>query len=152
MFILPTNELFSVSEMTPVWSKKPVTHMKVHSSKDSYDLIRPIYPQLDMYESFWVILLDRSNTVMGISNISIGSATGTVADPKKIFSHALITNASSIICVHNHPSNNIKPSAADIAVTKKIREAGIILDLKLLDHLIIGTGHTYYSFADEGAL
>jgi len=152
MFLLPKNELFSVAEMTPVWSTKPTSHQKITCSRDIFDLIKPIYPQIDMYESFWIILLNQSNTVIGISNISIGGTAGTVADPKKIFTHALIANAQGIICVHNHPSDNVRPSASDSALTKKIVQAGTLLDIRVLDHVIVGVTDKYFSFADEGVL
>jgi len=75
--------------------------------------------------------------------------TGTVADPKVIFNKALAKSACSLIVAHNHPSGNLKPSRADIDLTKKLKNAGQMLDLPLLDHLII-TASGYYSFADEG--
>jgi len=76
---------------------------------------------------------------------------GTVADPKKIFKMALDSNPSSIILAHNHPSNNLKPSQNDIDLTKKLKGAGKLLDVEVLDHLIIGND-SYYSFADESMI
>ncbi|SMB88160.1 DNA replication and repair protein RadC [Hymenobacter roseosalivarius DSM 11622] len=119
-------------------------------SRDIYQLIRPNLQDLP-HEEFWVILLNRANVVMRKQPISSGGVAGTVADPKMIFKHALEQLASSIILVHNHPSGNLKPSAADIALTRKLKEAGQFLDLPILDHLIY-TDHGYYSFADEGVL
>ncbi|GAB2472856.1 DNA repair protein RadC [Hymenobacter qilianensis] len=119
-------------------------------SRDIYQLIRPNLQDLP-HEEFWVILLNRANVVMRKQPISSGGVAGTVADPKMIFKHALEQLASSIILVHNHPSGNQKPSAADIALTRKLKEAGQFLDLPILDHLIY-TDHGYYSFADEGVL
>jgi len=77
--------------------------------------------------------------------------SGTVADPKVIFQVALKSNSSSIILCHNHPSGNVKPSKADIQLTRKITQAGEVLDLSVLDHLIL-TDECYYSFADEGTM
>lgn len=119
-------------------------------SRDIYQLIRPNLQDLP-HEEFWVILLNRANVVMRKQPISSGGVAGTVADPKMIFKHALEQLASSIILVHNHPSGNLKPSAADIALTRKLKEAGQFLDLPILDHLIY-TDQGYYSFADEGVL
>lgn len=119
-------------------------------SRDIYQLIRPNLQDLP-HEEFWVILLNRANVVMRKQPISSGGVAGTVADPKMIFKHALEQLASSIILVHNHPSGNVKPSAADIALTRKLKEAGQFLDLPILDHLIY-TDHGYHSFADEGML
>ena len=119
-------------------------------SRDIYQLIRPNLMDLP-HEEFWVILLNRANVVMRKTAISRGGVAGTVADPKMIFKEALEQLASSIILVHNHPSGNRNPSAADIQLTKKLKEAGNFLDLPILDHLIY-SDQGYYSFADEGML
>ena len=119
-------------------------------SRDIYNLVRPNLMDLP-HEEFWVILLNRANAVMRKVAISQGGVAGTVADPKMMFKEALEQLASSIILVHNHPSGNRQPSAADLALTKKLRQAGEFLDLPVLDHLIY-TDRGYYSFADEGIL
>lgn len=119
-------------------------------STDIYNTIRPNLQDLP-HEEFWVVLLNRANVVMRKQPVSTGGVAGTVADPKLIFKHALEQLASSIILVHNHPSGNRNPSAADIALTRKLKEAGQFLDLPILDHLIY-TDLGYYSFADEGML
>jgi DNA repair protein RadC len=119
-------------------------------SRDIYQLVRPHLMDLP-HEEFWVISLNRANMVMRHTSISRGGVAGTVADPKMIFKEALENLASSIILVHNHPSGNRNPSAADIALTKKLKEAGSFLDMPVLDHLIY-TDNGYYSFADEGML
>jgi DNA repair protein RadC len=103
------------------------------------------------YETFWILLLNRANRVIRKMSISEGGISGTVADPKKIFKMALEFNASSIILCHNHPSGNIQPSEADIKLTNKMKDAGILLDLPVLDHIIVG-GNDYFSFADEGMM
>ena len=122
----------------------------ISSSRDIYNLVRPQLQDLP-HEEFWVVLLNRANVVMRQEKISSGGVAGTVADPKLIFKQALENLASSLILVHNHPSGNRQPSAADISLTKKLKEAGGFLDLPILDHLIY-TDHGYYSFADEGLL
>lgn len=123
---------------------------KITSSEDAFHLL---YAELSdkQYEEFWVLMLDRANQVIRKVNISEGGMAGTVADPKKIFKIALELSASSIILAHNHPSNNLKPSQNDIDLTKKLRSAGKLLDLEVLDHLIFGNDN-YYSFADEGII
>lgn len=123
---------------------------RITCSTDIYNYIKPQLLDLP-HEEFWIILLNRANVVMKKESISSGGVAGTVADPKLIFKKALEQLASSIILVHNHPSGNIKPSAADIALTKKMKEAGGFLDLPILDHIIF-TDNDYYSFADEGVL
>ena len=123
---------------------------RITCSTDIYNYIKPQLLDLP-HEEFWIILLNRANVVMKKESISSGGVAGTVADPKLIFKKALEQLASSIILVHNHPSGNIKPSAADISLTKKMKEAGDFLDLPILDHIIF-TDNDYYSFADEGIL
>lgn len=100
------------------------------------------------HEEFWVILLNRANQVVKKQQISSGGVSGTVADPKIIFKLALDELASSIILVHNHPSGNLKASQADISLTKKLVEAGRMLEIPILDHIIF-TDNAYLSFADE---
>jgi DNA repair protein RadC len=98
-----------------------------------------------------VLLLTRSNHVIRKEFVSKGGVSGTVVDPKIIFKIALEHLASSIILCHNHPSGNLQPSDPDIALTKKLKEAGMLLEIPILDHLIVSdTG--YFSFADEGMM
>jgi len=123
---------------------------KISSSRDVFELFHPELSEAN-YEAFWIVLLNRANRIIRKLSISEGGISGTVADPKKIFKMGLEFNASSVILCHNHPSGNIQPSEADIRLTKKMKEAGILLDLPVLDHLIIG-GSAYYSFADEGMM
>jgi DNA repair protein RadC len=103
------------------------------------------------HEEFWVVLLNRANVVIKRVQISAGGVAGTVADPKLIFKTALEHLASAVILVHNHPSGNLTPSSADRELTRKLKEAGSLLEIPVLDHLIL-TDTQYYSFADEGAL
>ncbi len=123
---------------------------RITSAADAYDEIKS-YLLDKQHEEFWILLLSRANEVLRIVQISSGGVAGTVADPKMIFKHALEHLASSIILVHNHPSGNLTPSQADKDLTRKLKEAGRVLDLPILDHLIF-TDNTYFSFADEGIL
>ena len=123
----------------------------IQSSRDAYDLMLPGWDDIDYTESFFIILLNRANRLLGACKISTGGLSGTVTDPKKIFQTALKANAASVILAHNHPSGNTKPSKSDIEITKKCVEAGNFLDLKVLDHVIV-TRDGYFSFADEGML
>jgi len=126
---------------------------KVHSissSKDIFNLMHRHFADLN-HEEFWIILLSRANNVISQHLISKGGQAGTVADPKIIFKAAIENNAASIILSHNHPSGNLKPSQADINLTRKLREAGILLDIAVLDHVIF-TNNFYFSFADEGLI
>jgi len=123
---------------------------KITGSKDVYDLIKA--DLLDIaHEEFWILLLNRANRVIKKVQISQGGVAGTVADPKIIFKLALDELASGIILAHNHPSGNLVASQADLDLTKKLREAGKLLDIQVLDHLIVA-GQKYFSFADEGLM
>ncbi len=124
--------------------KKPT----ITCSNDAYQQISPYLLDLP-HEEFWILLLSRSNEVIKPVQISQGGVSGTVADPKIIFKVAIENLASSIILVHNHPSGNLNPSQADKELTKKLKEAGKLLDIPVLDHLIF-TNTSYFSFADEG--
>ncbi|MES2875823.1 MAG: JAB domain-containing protein [Bacteroidota bacterium] len=106
------------------------------------------YETIEFIEEFKIILLNRANRVLGIVPISVGGTAGTIADPKIIYVAALKMNAASIILAHNHPSGNLKPSHADIELTKKLKNAGQFLDLPILDHIIL-TKDGFLSFADE---
>ena len=127
-------------------TKKP----KITCSEDAYEAIKP--ELMDMkHEEFWTLLLSRNNTIIKKQLISSGGVAGTVADPKIIFKSALEELACTIILVHNHPSGNLRPSQADINLTKKMKAAGDLLEIPVLDHLIF-TDNGYFSFADENML
>ena len=120
----------------------------ITSSREAYNLMRRHLVDLN-HEEFWIILTGRSQKVIGKELVSKGGLSETVVDPKIIFSLALQQQATNIFLVHNHPSGNLKPSQQDIYLTKKIADAGKLLDIKVLDHLII-TDKGFYSLADEG--
>jgi len=128
--------------------QSPDEKPKIDGSKTAFDLIKGDVMDLP-HEEFWVILLNRANRVIRKKRVSEGGVSGTVADPKIIFKLAVDELASGIIVVHNHPSGNLKPSESDINLTKKIKEAGKVLEIAMLDHLIIAHDR-YFSFADEG--
>ncbi len=125
---------------------------KVVTSRDAEKQFRAIWSdRLQYIEEMYLMLLNRANRVLGYSKISLGGTSGTIVDTKVVFQTALKSNASSIILCHNHPSGNLKPSEADQKITKSLKEAGKIMDIVLIDHLII-TDEGYFSFADEGIL
>lgn len=123
---------------------------KITSSADAYEIMKPDLLDLK-HEEFWIILLNRGNRVIGKQIISSGGVSGTVADPKIIFKTALSLLASSIILVHNHPSGNLNPSQKDLDLTKKMKAAGQVLEIPVLDHIIFAD-QGYLSFLDENLI
>lgn len=127
-----------------------VDKVKISSSKHAYEVIQSKLSDLP-HEEFWVIFMNRSNTIIKTECISKGGVSGTVVDVRLILKPAIECLASGIILAHNHPSGNLKPSHEDVHLTKKVKEAAKLLDIIIQDHLIIGD-QTYFSFADEGVL
>ena len=124
--------------------------LQIKSSRDVADIFQPLLSDLP-HEEFWILFLNRSNRVIARMRISQGGISGTVTDVRLIMKKAVEHLASGIIVCHNHPSGNLNPSEADSKITRKIKEAGEIMDIQLLDHLII-SDKDYYSFADNGLL
>lgn len=122
--------------------------VKITSSKRVFEIMQPLIGELP-HEEFWVLFLNNSNKVISKSQLSKGGISGTIVDVRLVFKLALENGATGLILCHNHPSGNLRPSDADRQITKKIRQAGDSLDVKVLDHLII-TETKYYSFVDEG--
>lgn len=122
----------------------------IRHSADAAQLIQWRFIDIS-HEEFWILLLNRANACLGSICISKGGMTGTLADARLIFRTALEHKATAIILVHNHPAGTMKPSEADIRLTKKLRDAGKVLDIEVLDHIIIA-GDAYFSFCDEGLM
>jgi DNA repair protein RadC len=127
-----------------------VQRERVVSSRDAANIFQPLLAD-HLHEEFWLLFLNRSNTILGKQSVSSGGVAGTVVDPKIIFRAALDKKASSIILCHNHPSGNLKPSEEDIRITRKLTEAGKMMEIQVVDHLIVSQ-HGFFSFADEGLL
>jgi len=146
---------YHISEVELIYKSKVKAKERpqVIHSKDVYEIFKQSWDEnkIDFVEQFKVMLLNRSNRVLGIYEVSTGGITGTVADPRVILAAALKANAVSIALAHNHPSGDLKPSRQDEALTQKIKNAGSFLDILVLDHVILST-ESYYSFADEGLL
>ena len=142
------------AEMVPVYRQKgEFAKDTISNPKQIHEYLQSIWNQntIQYTEDFIVLLLNRANKIIGWVRISSGGTSGTVCDPKVIFSLALQGCASSIVLSHNHPSGNMRPSEADIAVTRKIIAAGKFLEIEVLDHLIIST-KSYFSFKDDGLM
>ena len=121
-------------------------------STDTVKVLRQFFlDDIEIFESFFLLLLNRANKVEGYVKISQGGITGTVADPLLIAKYAVSTLSKSVILCHNHPSGNLKPSKADEQLTAKVKAGLALFDISVLDHIIL-TADSYYSFTDEGIL
>ena len=123
----------------------------ITSSKKAEEVFRQVFPEnkIEYKEMFFVLLLNRRNEVLGVSQIGIGNASGVLVDSREIFTLALKSASTGIILAHNHPSGQSKPSHADIQMTKRIKSFADMIDVILLDHIILTT-QSYTSMIDEG--
>jgi DNA repair protein RadC len=113
------------------------TLRQVRDARDVYLAFRSEAEEADR-ESFHVVVLDGKNRVLGFNLVSIGSLTAALVHPREVFKPAVLANAAALILVHNHPSGNPEPSAEDRAITQRLRQAGELLGIRVLDHVIIG--------------
>lgn len=143
--ILAAVELSKRRMASPAPAKK-----NIKCSRDAYLLIKPELNEL-AHEEFWVLLLSHANRLIDKIKISQGGISGTITDTRLILQEALTRLSSAIILVHNHPSGNLSPSEADRKITRKIKDAALLMDISVLDHLIIGEDN-YFSFADENQI
>ena len=120
----------------------------IKSPEDGYKILREFIGNADR-EMFIVACLNTKNETMNISVVHIGSLNASIVHPREVFKTAILSNAASIICAHNHPSGHPEPSREDIEVTKRLAEAGKILGIELLDHIVIGD-ERYYSLKEKG--
>lgn len=123
------------------------TKPKISSSKQAYELMKPHLSDLP-YEEFWVLYLNRANQLITKEIIGRGGISGVYVDKRLVMKQALQFMASSIVLIHNHPSGNLEPSQQDIKITIEIRDAGKMLEINVLDHLIF-TDNGYFSFAED---
>ncbi len=124
----------------------------IRSSAHASEMLHRYLADVDR-EHFVVLLLNRKNQVVGLHTVSIGSVTASIVHPREVYKVAILANATAIICGHNHPSGDPAPSQEDRALTSRLVEAGAILGIDVLDHIIVGDGsQRYFSFADEGLL
>ena len=133
-------------------NKTDLEQVKISNSENAADFIRQFYSDdIEIYESFFILLLNRANKVIGYAKISQGGVCGTVVDKKILLKYVIDSLASGVIIAHNHPSGNTSPSDADIRITKDIKELCKLVDSTLMDHVIL-TADSFYSFADNGNL
>jgi len=144
----------SIAEIKVSYSEKIMMSeaVQIKSSQDAFKVFWDTWDhsQIGYCEHFKIILANRANRVKGVITISQGGVSGTMVDSKMIFAAALKCCACSIFLAHNHPSGGLTPSEADKSLTRKLKEAGKLLDITVLDHLILSPEERYVSFADEG--
>lgn len=128
----------------------PTERPAIRSSRDSFNELLPVLADLP-HEEFWVLFLKQSRVLIAREKISLGGITGTVADPRIVFRRAIELGATAIVLGHNHPSGSLRPSGPDLELTEKWAEAGKMLDIQVVDHLIVSE-RGYFSFADEGKI
>lgn len=129
----------------------PSYEQRVRSSADASRMLATYLADVDR-EHFVVLMLDQKNQVIGIHTVSMGSLTASVVHPRETFKAAILANAAAIVCGHNHPSGDVQPSMEDRAITRRLADAGKLLGINVVDHIIIGSVEKYFSFADEGLL
>jgi DNA repair protein RadC len=143
----------NIAEVQITYSSKikSTDRIKITSSCEAVKAFRLFWPSFEHVEFAYLLLLNRQNQIIGQNFLAKGGMTGTVVDVRVVFQIALKTNATSIMMAHNHPSGNLQVSDADRKITRQIKDAGALLDIPLLDHIIL-TEEGYLSFADEGYL
>lgn len=135
-------------KLTVIRERGPCYREPMRTSAEVYRLIGEEAASWDR-ERFLAVLLDGKNRVLGLNEVSVGTLTASLVHPREVFKAAIVGNAAAIIVVHNHPSGDPTPSAEDIAITERLREAGELLGIRILDHVVLGDGR-YVSFSDEG--
>lgn len=123
----------------------------IRSPYDAYKLIKNFLIDSDR-EKFVVACLDAKNQPVNISVVSIGSVNSAIVHPREVFKVAMLSNASKIICFHNHPSGNLKCSKEDENITNRLKDCGEILGIELVDHIIVGDSDTYFSFKENNMM
>ncbi len=125
---------------------------QITSAKDAEKIFRQIWsPSIELREECYALFLNRANRVLGWFLVSVGGISGTVIDPRLLFSTALTCHAVGIVIAHSHPSGNTQPSASDKQLTKNLVDGGRLLEISVLDHLIL-TSSEYFSFTEEGLI
>ena len=119
----------------------------IKSPEDGVAAVAPLIAHTDR-EHFVVVCLNTKNKIMHLEVVHIGSLNSCLVHPREIFKLSILTNAAGILCVHNHPSQNIAPSEEDIKLTQRLSEAGELIGIELLDHLIINNNNEYYSMKE----
>ncbi len=126
-------------------------HRAITCSVDSAEIARTVIGDNDR-EEFIVLLLDTRYRVIGVHSVALGTLSLCIVHPREVYKAAILSNACAIVLAHNHPSGDATPSKEDLDITKRLTEAGRLLGISVLDHVIIGAERSYYSLADNGRL
>jgi DNA repair protein RadC len=129
-------------------SARPDPPVVIRDSVRAASILRPLFHGLDR-EQFLVACLDAKHAIIGVNVVSIGSLTLSIVHPREVFKPAILLNSAAIICAHNHPSGDPAPSSEDRVLTARLRQAGDLIGITILDHLILGDDRMF-SFADQG--
>lgn len=156
---MKTNTLIAIGQVSEVeirYRTNVPTSERPHitGSKDAEAILRPYFESegIEHHETMIMLCLNRAQRVIAVYKLSQGGLAGTVCEPSMIFQCAILTNSAGIILAHNHPSGNLIPSQGDLDITKRVKQAGILLGIKLLDHIILSPENKYYSIGEEGEL
>lgn len=141
------------AELSLKYKSKGGEKVRITKSEAAADMFRTFYEEgtMELRECFYAMYLNRNMKVIGVIKISEGTTSACVVDVKFVLMGAVLLNASSVILCHNHPSGNLGLSQEDIALTKKVKAALLLIDVQLQDHVVL-TEEFYKSFADEGIL
>jgi DNA repair protein RadC len=140
-------------QIQPVKSNNNFPSTKISSLEDSYQIIKQFWKEdIEIYESCFILLLNRANKTIGWAKISQGGITGTVVDIKIVMKYVIDSLASGVILAHNHPSGNLTPSQSDFNITNKLKKSLELMDTNLVDHLILTPNGEYYSFQNYGQI
>jgi DNA repair protein RadC len=152
LYRMNNNQLLKLRELSIGYTPKETPLPQIRNSSDAYRLLKDLFEpnSLGLNEQFVVLYMNRANRVIGGLKAFKGGISATVVDHRIIFATALKVLASGIVIAHNHPSGNLDASDEDLKLTKKIKEVGELLDVRLIDHLILGIDDDYSSFAEKG--
>jgi DNA repair protein RadC len=145
---------FKVAEIEVSYTPSNIPNQRITDSTDVVQYLKPFYNNMTiaLQEEFLVVYLNNAGAILGIYRHSKGAMNATIVDVRLIMATGLKTGAHQIILSHNHPSGRLQPSQNDQYLTRKVKEAGILLDIKLLDHIIVDAAFNIFSFASDGLL
>ncbi|MFC3789302.1 RadC family protein [Paenibacillus sp. GCM10012307] len=147
-----TISVYSVKQVKTKGGLYNLDSKVIRSPRDAYQIIQTVLDiEHEATEVFGILTLNVKMAVAGIHVLSTGGLSSAIVHPREVFKAAILNNATSIICFHNHPSGDISPSLEDIKMTERLKDAGELMGIPLMDHVIIGDGQ-YFSFQEQGMI